>query len=275
MLTPKTNPDPLSDGDWCFPDSEEGILSAIQQGATHIWANTVLFNAHPLQTSSKLQEYASRTYVVGQPPSLAETFDDKAFLNNQLRCLGSFTLPRSWLVQSDNLESVVDSIDKYPVVAKPVRGRGSHGVKVCHDGNQLKDHVGTLFRESSSVMIEDYLAGEEATITVMPPSPERAEHWCLPPVTRFNHFDGVAPYNGVVAVTANSRAIRDDELKNDPSYYAIMDECKRVGEFIRTTAPIRIDVRRFSEGSQFALFDVNMKPVSRCSFDVVYCSKSD
>jgi D-alanine-D-alanine ligase-like ATP-grasp enzyme len=262
VLTPKSNPDPLSEEDWCFPDTEEGILSAIRQGATHLWANTVVFNAHPLQTSSKLQPYASQIYIVGQPPALVEEFDDKAYLNDKLRGLGSYTLPRSWLVQAESLAPVAESIEKYPVVAKPVRGRGSYGVKVCHDPTQLKDHVSGLFKESSMVMIEEYLAGEEATISVMPPSPERPEYWCLPPVTRFNHFEGVAPYNGVVAVTANSRAVRDDELAKDPSYHEIMDQCRRIAELIQAKAPLRIDIRRFSEGSEFALFDVNMKPVS-------------
>ncbi|OKL63485.1 hypothetical protein UA08_01143 [Talaromyces atroroseus] len=263
VLTPKSSPDPLSDADWCFPDTEDGILAAVRQGATHLWANTILFTAHPLQNSAELRPYGSQIHIIGQPPRLVERFDDKAYLNDRLRDLESYTLPRSWLVQPENLDLLNESIEKYPVVAKPVRGRGSYGVKVCHDQTALQDHVAGLLQESPTVMIEDYLAGEEATITVMSPSPERPEYWCLPPVTRFNHFEGVAPYNGVVAVTANSRIVRDEELAKDSSYQAIMDECQRVAELIQAKAPIRIDVRRFSEGSKFAIFDINMKPVRR------------
>ncbi|KAH8432024.1 uncharacterized protein LDX57_009672 [Aspergillus melleus] len=160
---------------------------------------------------------------------------------------------------SDDLDQLVNSIDQYPVVGKPVRGRGSHGVKVCHDDAELKAHVQTLLGESPLVMLEEFLAGEEATITVMPPSPGRPRHWSTLPVVRFNHADGIAPYNGVVAVTANSRVASEEEMK-DPAFGDIMDQCAKIAELIGATAPIRVDIRRFSKDSSFALFDINMKP---------------
>ncbi|KAJ0417967.1 glutathione synthetase ATP-binding domain-like protein [Aspergillus carlsbadensis] len=246
---------------WSFPDTEEGIYDAVQRGATHFWANTILFSEHPLQTSSKLTPLADKLHVVGQPPGLVENFDDKAYLNGKLSELGNVTLPKSWLVESDNLAQVLQEIDRcrYTIVGKPVRGRGSHGVKVCHDRAQLETHIETLLAESPLVMLEEFLAGEEATITVMPPTSERPTHWSLTPVTRFNHADGIAPYNGVVAVTANSRVVTEDELK-DPAYGEAMGQCEEVARLIGATAPIRVDVRRFVEGGQFALFDINMKP---------------
>ncbi|KAE8159872.1 hypothetical protein BDV40DRAFT_314377 [Aspergillus tamarii] len=260
VTTPDPSPQVSKHEGWCFSDTEEGIVSAVNNGATHLWANTILFDLHPLQRSQKLTPYASELYVVGQPPGLVENCDDKAFLNDKLRSLGSYTLPRSWLVsKSDNLDEFVGSIKSFPVVGKPVRGRGSHGVKLCHSPVQLKQHIETLLRESPLIMIEEYLAGEEATITVMPPSPEQPEHWSMLPVTRFNHADGIAPYNGSVAVTANSRVVTNEEMK-DPAYGKVMEECQGVAKLIGATAPIRIDVRRFRVGSEFALFDINMKP---------------
>jgi hypothetical protein len=67
-------------------------------------------------------------------------------------------------------------------------------------------------------MLEEYLSGEEATITVMPPSRDRPDYWAIPIVTRFNHDGGIAPYNGVVAVTANSRVISLEEFRADSRY---------------------------------------------------------
>ncbi|KAL4910508.1 hypothetical protein BDW74DRAFT_184417 [Aspergillus multicolor] len=244
---------------WTFPDTEEGIYSAIQQGATHLWANTILFNSHPLQTSAKLNPLVEKIHVVGQPPALVENFDDKAYLNGKLAELGGFTLPKSWLASPESLSGVLAQVDRYPIVGKPVRGRGSHGVKVCHDQTQLQSHIEALLSESPLVMLEEFLAGEEATLTVMPPTPETPTHWSMPPVTRFNHADGIAPYNGVVAVTANSRVVTEDEM-GDPVYAKIMRECERVASLIKATAPIRVDVRRFGQGGDFALFDINMKP---------------
>ncbi|KNG90350.1 hypothetical protein ANOM_001480 [Aspergillus nomiae NRRL 13137] len=237
ITTPDVSPQVFKHEGWCFSDTEEGIVSAVNNGATHLWANTILFDSHPLQRSEKLTSYASDLYFVG-----------------------GYTLPHSWLVtDSDNLDEFVGSIKGFPVVGKPVRGRGSHGVKLCHTPVQLKQHIEVLLGESPLIMVEEYLAGEEATITVMPPSPERPEHWSMLPVTRFNHADGIAPYNGSVAVTANSRVVTNEEMK-DPAYGKVMEECQSVAKLIGATAPIRIDVRRFRAGSEFALFDINMKP---------------
>ncbi|GJP92645.1 hypothetical protein AnigIFM56816_007121 [Aspergillus niger] len=93
----------------------------------------------------------------------------------------------------------------------------------------------------------------------MPPSPRRPRHWSTLPVVRFNHADSIAPYNGVVAVTANPQVVSEEEVQ-DPAFRKIMEQCENVAELIGATAPIRVDIRRFSKGSPFALFDINMKP---------------
>ncbi|KFY59974.1 hypothetical protein V496_05473, partial [Pseudogymnoascus sp. VKM F-4515 (FW-2607)] len=87
-------------------------------------------------------------------------------------------------------------------------------------------------------------------------------YWALPIVTRFNLINGIAPYNGAVAVSANSRAVTREEYERDPSYDLVARECEAVAGVLGTTAPIRVDVRRFRDGAgeRFALFDVNMKP---------------
>jgi hypothetical protein len=266
VVTPSPFPDPKDDQGWSFPDNEDGILSAIRQGATHLWANTILFSAHPLQTSLRLEEYKNKVWVVGQPPLLVEKFDDKEYTNNLLRSRGSFTMPRAWTVnQADDLKSLLASNKvPYPIVGKPIRGRGSHGVKVCHSDEEIYQHVQHLFRESPIVMLEEYLSGEEATVTVMPPSTEKPDYWAMPIVVRFDHQEGIAPYNGVVPVTANSKALTPQEAGNDVRYEEAARECELAARFLNVTAPIRVDIRRFDHDpkSKFALFDINMKPVS-------------
>lgn len=230
------------------------------RGATHLWANTILFASHPLQVSPKVAQHASSVKVVGQPPQLVEHYDDKNFVNDLLRKDGSFRLPKAWLVHSlgdEELQKI-----PFPIVAKPIRGRGSHGVKLCRNRNQLEAHLKSLLAESSPVMLEEYLQGQEGTVTVMPPSDSDPQYSSLPIVVRFNHDEGIAPYNGVVAVTANSRVPSEDERNAIPAYAEIEKACKQVAERLKVTAPIRIDVRQFTEEptSAFAIFDVNMKP---------------
>lgn len=263
VVTPKTNPDPQSDEDWCFPDHEEGILEAVKKHrVSHLWANTILFSSHPLQTSSALDSSADNLKVVSQPPNLVQQYDDKNFVNDLLRKDGSFNLPKSWLVYT-TMDDILSSSDlKYPVIAKPIRGRGSHGVSLCRSKAALTQHLSNLLKESSPAMLEEYLDGEEATVTVMPPSSKDGKYHALPLVVRFNHADGIAPYNGVVAVTANSRTLSPDEQATNRAYEEVAEACERVAAKLRVTAPIRIDVRQFSKDrlSKFAIFDVNMKP---------------
>jgi D-alanine-D-alanine ligase-like ATP-grasp enzyme len=237
----------------------------LQKGATHLFANTVVFASHPLQTSARVGEYQDKVKVVGHAPCMVELHDDKHFVNETLRNSGQFTLPRGWLLQDDgsDLDTRLESLHlRFPTVGKPVRGRGSHGVKVCHDLKDLRAHIRTLFKESPGIILEDYLAGEEATVTVMPPTDRHPTHRALPVVTRFNHVDGVAPYNGIVAVTENSRAVTSEEYAQDSAYSAIAKECESVASLLRLSAVMRIDVRRINNEprAKFALFDVNMKP---------------
>jgi carbamoylphosphate synthase large subunit len=211
-------------------------------------------------------EFEDDVKVIGQPPLTVELFDDKEYANDFLRKDGRFTMPKSWTVKSSqDLEALEKAGElMFPVVGKPARGRGSYGVKVCHSAEELANHVEGLLRESPRVLLEEFLAGEEATITVFPPSVEedRDDYWASPIVTRFNQEEGVAPFNSIVAVTSNSRVITSKELEKDEHYQNAAKECEEVAKLLKVTAAIRIDVRRFKEGSGFALFDVNLKPVS-------------
>ncbi|KAK7555448.1 hypothetical protein IWX91DRAFT_401441 [Phyllosticta citricarpa] len=258
VATPAATPDPARDADWSFEDNEAGMLDALRAGATHLWANTVLFKDRLLQTSAALDAYQDDVRVVGQPPLLVETYDEKALVNHILEEQGRFMIAMSCLANDgDDLAAGLEKegLSGHPVIAKPVRGRGSHGVKLSQSFVELKSH-------SPSVILEEYLAGQEATITVMLPSAERPSYWAMPILTRFNHDEGIAPYNGVVAVTANSRTLTEEEEAADPAYKQASRECAGVAELLKTKAPILIDIRRFNDepGSPFALFDINMKP---------------
>lgn len=233
-------------------------MSAIDKGATHLWANTILFASHPLQLSS-LAGRRPDIRVVGQGPSVVDKYDDKRYVNDMLRQTGQFTMPKAWFIApGEQLVSPLENFD-FPVVAKPSRGRGSYGVKVCLNFEELSSHVQALQSEGlDAIIVEEFLPGEEATVTVMPPTADR-DYWSLPVVSRYNHADGIAPYNGAVAVTANSRAVKNS---NDLAYQSLARECEAVARFLGVTAPIRIDSRRFGPGTALALFDVNMKPVS-------------
>jgi hypothetical protein len=126
IITPSQQPNPSQMEGWTFPDTEAGILDAIQKGANCLWANTLLSSAHPLQTSPRLEVYEDKISVFGQPPILHDKYDDKALTNNMLWETGRFTLPKYWVIaNNDELESLLASKSlPLPIVAKPIHGGG-------------------------------------------------------------------------------------------------------------------------------------------------------
>ncbi|OCF33950.1 hypothetical protein I317_07072 [Kwoniella heveanensis CBS 569] len=269
IVTPVSNPEPTADLEWSFPDTVSGIREAIGQGANVLWANTVLHSKHAIVTLR--DELAARDVrVFGPSPLSAEKYDDKEWTNRWLSTqeglIGYF--PKALLYGTSGSTSSLDAeVDDFPLpaVVKPIRGRGSHGVVRVSSKEEMRAAIEASLKESDAVLIEQYLSGEEITITVMPPGTfsvvgKKTEHWALPVITRFDQINGVAPWNGTVPVTANSRVVTSAEAASDLSYAAAQQRCEIVARLVQATAPIRIDCRRDVEGGAFFLFDVNLKP---------------
>ncbi len=282
VVTPSADPDPARVLDWTFPDSADGIACALAHGADVLWANTVLFGAHPIQA------VLDRFRIVGQDPDAVERFDDKFRTNDLLRAHG-LPVAHSVLVcahtSADTL-AVDDITDarlrelgfQCPLVLKPVRGRGSQGVVRTDTVTETIAEATRLLRATVEVdgqtlrtygdrlILESYLPGTEITYTVLPPGEYRIggvtrtkpAHWTLPPVKRFNHQRGIAPYSGAVAVVRNSAALAETD-PDWPAAAALAEACATAGTLVGAGSPIRIDARASADGA-FALFDLNMKP---------------
>lgn len=270
VVTPMTSPDPGIALDWVFPDTAEGLRRAGAGGATILWANTVLFEGHPLD--AVLTDYQ----VVGQLPAAMQAFDDK-FETNRLLAKAGLPVASSFLLSGAAQENVCSLAEveralsdrgmSFPMIVKPVRGRGSQGVTLVDDLGALREAAAALIEAATfgdMLMVEEFLDGDEMTITVLPPASPRPDgvrshrHWALRPVYRFDQRGGVAPYNGDVPVTANSQAI-DAERLHDPEIAAMIDHCVAAAALVDARAAIRIDCRADRHGS-FKLFDLNMKP---------------
>jgi D-alanine-D-alanine ligase len=246
-------------------------------------ANTILFDTHPLNFRN------DDVRVVGQHPKTTQKYDDK-WITNELIRNHALPAPHSILIGRTGHTGVYGLNDltlevlnknniNFPAVLKPIRGRGSQGVKKINSIDQLKAHAETLLSSitimngrlypefGDSLILEQYLEGEEITVVIMPPgtydinfkSTKFDNYWHLPPVERFNHHDGIAPYNGVVAIMENSRLL-NSVVMQDPNYQKVIQDCERAGQIINPLAPIRIDCRRMAKGKPFSLFDLNMKP---------------
>lgn len=261
-LTPTKNPNIANDKDWVFPDTQKGIEEALKKGANTIWLNTVLFENHPI-----VSFFDKNIQLVGQEPTSVDIYDDKFFTNNLLKSNG-IPIPRTALIQKEELIKI-PPVTQFPIVLKPLRGRGSQGVFLINDQTEMNIKLNEIFSHNkygNSVYLEPYLSGQEITITVMPIGnyyiERRMRHfdkpWCLPAVKRFNHIHGIAPYSGTIAVMENSAVLPDDELNSD-KIQEIYAHCSKAAQIIGIKAPIRIDCRADEDGKYY-LFDLNMKP---------------
>ena len=273
VVRPSIHADPSKEFDWIYGDDDAAIEAALAAGARTLWANTVLHSEHALM---RVQAAHSREIrVVGHAPRLVERVDDKFCTNARLAAEQQLApVARSVLVGDAActyyahrvlaLSSLPQSLPfSLPAVAKPLRGRGSQGVALCSTTGSLLSHVHSLLAQpltyGALVMVEECLPGEEITVAVLPPGRysapigQRAHHWALPVVVRVGHVDGVAPYNGVVAVAANSEARESD------AYDDVRRRCADIARLLDATSVMRIDCRANAKG-EYVPFDVNMKP---------------
>ncbi|WP_036153187.1 ATP-grasp domain-containing protein [Maribacter forsetii] len=261
IITPIENPDNNIDLDWVFPDTKEGIEHAISKGADTFWLNTVLYKKHEIE-----HFFDKKLQFIGQLPEKVDIYD-KYFTNELLR-KNQIPVPKSELITSKDLTEYKLSLN-FPLVVKPIRGRGSQGVTLVKNQKELDNSLRNIFSDKEYgdiVLLEQYLNGQEITITVMPSGTYVINHnetkletpWCLPAVKRFNHKDGIAPYNGNIAVINNSLVLNDAELKSK-EILEVYSHCQKAGELLQINAPIRIDCRA-DENGKYYLFDLNMKP---------------
>ena len=291
VVTPAQNPSATDDAAWVWPDTESGIRAAVLGGASVLWANTTLFAEHPLV---KLKS-SGAFKMVGAQPEVVEAFDDKFSANRSFQAAGIRAVASAVLVgqeaSSNNalvvpftaecdgdvlrtrLEAAAGLV--LPLVVKPVRGRGSEGVSVVRTPAALQTAVMGLLsaklngapKYGDRVIVEEFLPGAEFTVTVMPPGDftvkgetvKHAAHWALPVVKRVNHVNDIAPYNGIVAVTRNSRVLTPEEALS-PLIDDAVRTCEHIGSFVGSRLPIRVDCRLSSSGKTAKAFDVNLKP---------------
>jgi len=262
IVTPTPFPEERVDKDWVFPDTHEGIREALALGAQILWLNTVLYDSHPI-----IKFQGKGLEIIGQPVHIVDTYDNK-WLANELLRNHDIPVPDAWLIEENDPDSYDDDWF-FPMVLKPIRGRGSQGVVVVNDPQALKSESKNMFKSKlfgTKIYAETYLSGREITLSVMPPGSYtidgrkvvKDKYWCLSPILRFNHLKGIAPYSGNIAVVKNSRIFKPSETSVD-QLNQVMTSCEKAANLVGAKAPIRIDCREDEKG-RFYLFDLNLKP---------------
>ena len=262
VVTPVNSPQEAVDMDWVFPDTVDGINAALEQKVEILWLNTVLYAEHPIQKFKN-----KGLEIIGQDPEMVEIYDNK-WTTNQLLRENNIPIPEAFIIHKDYLNPVQIPFS-FPLILKPIRGRGSQGVTFIQGEKELETGLKNLFKSKlfgTSVYAESYLSGDEITVTIMPPGIYKLdnkkqllkEHWCLPPVLRFNHQNGIAPYSGKIAVIHNSRVLSAKE-REESNIQHVLTQCIQAASILKVKAPVRIDCRANQAGIYY-LFDLNLKP---------------
>jgi carbamoyl-phosphate synthase large subunit len=78
----------------------------------------------------------------------------------------NFPCPKSWIVRSTEM---VDEVDVFPIIVKPVTGGGSQHVYVVQDRDELRMLCSYLLRYFSDLLIQEYVgrADQEYTVGVL------------------------------------------------------------------------------------------------------------
>ena len=239
VATPVSNPNLYTDLDWVFPDTVQGIRAALAAGADTLWLNTVLYEGHPI-------EQFTGVYVVGQRPADVARYDDKFTVNAELLKHG---FP---VIKSQTIGAADEYNGHFPCILKPIRGRGSQGVVRCDtpsDFAKTRDSLLAAEIYGNTLMAEPYLPGQEITVSVF------ADGTSLPIAERFAQKDGVAPYNGDVPVTENSRAV----LYETAAQRTIRRACEQAVLALDLKGLVRVDCRADADGTYY-MFDFNSKP---------------
>lgn len=239
VITPTAMPDLYNDLNWVFPDTVQGIRAALAAGADTLWLNTILYAGHPVEQFTGI-------YIVGQRPSDAARYDDKFAVNAALLERG-FPVVQSQTIRADELYG-----GPFPCILKPIRGRGSQGVVRCGtpaDFAKNRDSLLSAGIYGDMLMAEPYLPGQEITVSVFP------DGTSLPIVERFAQKRGIAPYNGDVPVTENSRAV----LHETEELHTIRQACEQAVQTLELKGLVRIDCRATADGTYY-MFDFNLKP---------------
>jgi D-alanine-D-alanine ligase len=260
VITAVAEPQIKIDREWVFPDTTAGIAHALSKGANVLWLNTVLYSGHPAEEFMR-----KGIAVVGQDPTTATRYDDKWLVSGLLGSNGIAVPEKQLITESGSWSAPFE----FPFILKPLRGRGSQGVRLIRDDMDLQTTLRNVFEDGlfgNTLYAEPYLPGTELTITVMPPGEYvifgdqeyKDSHWSMTPVKRFNQVDGIAPYNGVVPIIENSRVISARENDSD-EIQEISSACASAAALLEVRAPVRIDCRQDREGI-YRIFDFNLKP---------------
>jgi len=85
----------------------------------------------------------------------------------QVLVAGGISTPPFYLVTGEHYREEEIRNLGFPVVVKPCSGGSTIGTSIARDEGNVKKAIATAFEHDSSVLIENYIAGKEITVSIM------------------------------------------------------------------------------------------------------------
>lgn len=195
----------------CHRENVDAIVSVVDEELIHV------------------AELERDGYQVIQPESdFISLCLDKYRCMNELRRHG-IEAPETWLVGELPAQPV------YPLLIKPIVGRGSRGIGILRSQVDLNDYLATTNYQSHELMIQEYIEGTEYTVSVI--------------VWRDGVVQEVVPKEIICKQGVTRMAITRKNPKIDM-------QCRKIQEHFHANGPFNVQLRINSEGTPM-IFEIN------------------
>jgi S-sulfo-L-cysteine synthase (3-phospho-L-serine-dependent) len=173
---------------------------------------------------------ARRLGLPGPDPDAIARCRDKHVQRQWLRAAG-VRVPE-WIQTTSVEDAIAFARTRRGVVAKPLMGSGSVGVRLCREERELRRHVdGLLARETNErgmpiprrVLVEEYLAGDEVSVECFDGSPLVVTRKHLGPLPHFVEVGhdlpaALAPEATAAVTETASKALDTLRLSSGPAH---------------------------------------------------------
>lgn len=125
---------------------------------------------------------------------------------------------------------------KYPLIIKPISGRGSRGIGILRNHEDLENYFSTSNYQKEELLIQEYIEGDEYTVSVV--------------VNKDRFLQAVVPKKLIVKQGITKLAISEKNQK-------IMEVCAQIQKEFEVDGPINVQLKMCNKTNLPYIFEIN------------------
>jgi D-alanine-D-alanine ligase len=187
--------------------------------------------------------------ILSSMNSMDKIISKKKFIENKIRTANYITLNLINYKEVLKVKNIIKSKLNYPVVVKPSNEGSSIGVRICKDFNDLKKTTFTLIEKYKTLIIENFIGGQEIQVAVVNGKPLGAIE--LKPKRKF--YDYRAKYSK----SARTQHLMPANLTSK-KYQEVLRLAKKAHQALNCRGITRSDFKFIK--NKFYLLEINTQP---------------